>query len=80
MSSSVNVFVGPNANPDNANNGFNPMIIGQANSQLTSSVRDIATIQSGILLSDVNEGFDYGKLENAKKLILGSPVLNYTIN
>ena len=77
LSSSVNVFVGPNANPDNANNGFNPMIIGQANSQLTSSVRDIATIQSGILLSDVNEGFDYGKLENAKKLLPGS---DYNIN
>ena len=77
LSSSVNVFVGPNANPDNANNGFNPMIIGEANSQLTSSVRDIATIQSGILLSDVNEGFDYGKLENAKKLLPGS---DYNIN
>ena len=77
LSSGVNVFVGPNANPDNANNGFNPMIIGQANSQLTSSVRDIATIQSGILLSDVNEGFDYGKLENAKKLLPGS---DYNIN
>ena len=53
------------------------MIIGEANSQLTSSVRDIATIQSGILLSDVNEGFDYGKLENAKKLLPGS---DYNIN
>ena len=77
LSSSVNVFVGPNANPDNANNGFNPMIIGQANSQLTNSVRDIATIQSGILLPNVNEGFDYGKLENAKKLLPGS---DYNIN
>ena len=77
LSSSVNVFVGPNANPDNANNGFNPMIIGQANSQLTNSVRDIATIQSGILLPNVNEGFDYGKLENAKKLLAGS---DYKIN
>ena len=77
LSSDVNVFVGPNSNPDNANNGFNPMIIGQANSQLTNSVRDIATIQSGILLPNVNEGFDYGKLENAKKLILGS---DYSVN
>ena len=77
LSSNVNVFAGPNANPDNSNNGFNPLIIGQANSQLTNAVRDVASIQSGILLNNVNEGFDYGKLENAKKLNLGS---DYSIN
>ena len=73
----MNIFVGPNANPDNANNGFNPLVIGQSDSQLTNSVRDIATIQSGILLPNVNEGYDYGKLENAKKLNSGS---DYTVN
>ena len=77
LASNVNVFVGPNANPDNGNNGFNPLVIGQSNSQLTNSVRDIATIQSGILLPNVNEGYDYGKLENAKKLNNGS---DYTVN
>ena len=77
LASNVNIFVGPNANPDNANNGFNPLVIGQSDSQLTNSVRDIATIQSGILLPNVNEGFDYGKLENAKKLNNGS---DYTVN
>jgi len=77
LSSNVNIFVGPNANPDNSNNAFNPLIIGQANSQLTNAVRDVASIQSGILLNNVNEGFDYGKLENAKKLNVGS---DYTIN
>ena len=77
LASNVNIFVGPNANPDNANNGFNPLVIGQSDSQLTNSVRDIATIQSGILLPNVNEGYDYGKLENAKKLNTGS---DYTVN
>ncbi|MDB9712362.1 cell surface protein SprA [Flavobacteriaceae bacterium] len=77
LASAVNVFAGPNANPDNSNNGFNPLIIGQSNSQLTNSVRDIATIQSGILLPNVNEGFDYGKLENARKLNVGS---DYSVN
>ena len=41
-------------------------------SQLTNSIRDIATAQSGFLTPDINEGFDYGKLENARKLIQGS--------
>ena len=31
-------------------------------------MRDVATVQSGILVPNINEGIDYGKLENAKKL------------
>ena len=71
------VNVGPNAYPDNANNDFDPTNIGGAGSQLTQDVRDIATAQSGFLIPGVNEGFDYGKLENARKLTQGN---EYTVN
>jgi cell surface protein SprA len=71
IGSSVNVFAGPNALPDNGNNAFDPLNIGGAGSQLTDQVRDVATVQSGILVPGVSEGFDYGKLENARKLRQG---------
>ena len=71
------INVGPNAYPDNANNDFDPNTIGEPGSQLTESIRDIATAQSGFLTSGVNEGFDYGKLENARKLIEGN---EYRVN
>ena len=64
--------VGPNAFPDNGNNNFDPTNIGAAGSQLTNAIRDIATAQSGFLTPGVNEGFDYGKLENARKLTQGN--------
>ncbi|OIQ29421.1 MAG: cell surface protein SprA [Bacteroidetes bacterium MedPE-SWsnd-G2] len=62
--------------PDNGNNDFDPLNIGGPGSQLTSAVRDITTVEQGILPT-ANEGFDYGKLENARKLIQGS---EYRIN
>ena len=62
------VNVAPGTNPNNENNDFDPTNIGNAGSQLTNSIRDIATVQSGFLLPGINEGFDYGKLENARKL------------
>ncbi|WP_242121030.1 T9SS outer membrane translocon Sov/SprA [Aestuariivivens sediminicola] len=65
------VNVGPGALPDNGNNDFDPTNIGGAGSQLTDAVRDVATVENGILVSGVNEGFDYAKLENARKLIPG---------
>ena len=71
------VNVGPNAYPNNPNNDFDPMNIGDAGSQLTEAIRDIATAQSGFLIPDINEGFDYGKLENARKLTQGN---EYTVN
>ena len=77
LGSAVNVTAGPGAFPDNGNNAFDPTIIGEAGSQLTEGVRDIATVQSGILVPGVNEGFDYGKLENARKLTQGN---EYTLN
>ena len=70
------VNVGPNAIPDNGNNNFDPTNIDGAGSQLTDAIRDVATVQSGILLP-VKEGFDYAKLENARKLINGQ---EYTLN
>ncbi|MGZ0015205.1 T9SS outer membrane translocon Sov/SprA [Yeosuana sp. AK3] len=57
--------------PDNPNNDFDPTNIGSGGSQLTNAIRDVATVQSGILVSNVKEGFDYAKLENARKLIEG---------
>ena len=66
------VNVGPNALPNNGNNDFDPTNIGGAGSQLTNAIRDIATAQSGFLTPGINEGFDYGKLENARKLTQGN--------
>ncbi|MBC3756890.1 cell surface protein SprA [Hyunsoonleella sp. SJ7] len=72
-----------NAFPDNGNNDFDPTAIGTT-SILTEAIRDIATAQNGfgVLSNDVNEGSDYGKIENARKLINGqeytfSPELGY---
>ncbi len=77
LGSAVTVNVGPNSFPDNGNNNYDPTNIGGPGSQLNNAVRDIATVQSGILIPGVNEGFDYGKLENARKLVEGS---EYTLN
>jgi cell surface protein SprA len=65
------VNAGPNAYPDNGNNDFDPTNIGNG-SLLSNAIRDIATVQSGFLVPGVNEGFDYGKLENARKLTEGN--------
>ena len=76
-----NNFVPPNIPADaytnNANNAFDPLNIGGSGSLLTDAIRDIATIESGFLAAGVNEGFDYGKLENARKLNQGS---EYTLD
>ncbi|GGG34031.1 cell surface protein SprA [Bizionia arctica] len=72
------INVGPNAFPNNANNDYNPTAIGSG-SVLTQQIRDIATVQQGFgsLASSVNEGSDYAKLENAKKLLEGQ---EYTLD
>ena len=77
IGSGVNIFAGPAAFPDNGNNAYDPTNIGGPGSQITEAIRDIATVQSGILVPGVNEGFDYGILENARKLIQGS---EFTLN
>ncbi len=65
------VNVGLGAYPDNGNNDFDPTNIGGGGSQLTNAIRDVATVQSGILVPNTKEGFDYAKLENARKLTEG---------
>ena len=77
VGSAVNITTGPNAYPNNANNAYDPTNIGGGGSQITNAIRDIATVESGILVPGVNEGFDYGKLENARKLQQGS---EFTLN
>ena len=77
IGSSVNVFSAPGAFPDNKNNAFDPTNIGGGGSQITDAIRDIATVKSGILVSNINEGFDYATLENARKLTNGQ---EYTLN
>ncbi|WP_438968563.1 cell surface protein SprA [Nonlabens sp.] len=63
--------------PDNANNDFNPEgINGGAQSILNSQIRDIATVQQGFGSAQVNEGFDYVTLENARKLTPQEYTLN----
>ena len=66
------VNVGPDALPSNGNNDFDPTKIGDAGSSLSNAIRDIATVQSGFLIPGISEGFDYGKLENARKLTEGN--------
>ncbi|MGB6267571.1 MAG: cell surface protein SprA, partial [Olleya sp.] len=75
--SGVAVSGGPNAFPDNGNNGLDPTNIGNAGSQLTEQVRDIATVQNGITIPGFNEGFDFAKQENTRKLLEGQ---EYTLN
>ncbi|MEC3905805.1 cell surface protein SprA [Tamlana sp. 2201CG12-4] len=77
LGSTVNPLPGAIELPNNGNNAYDPTIIGDADSQLTEAIRDISTIQAGILVPNVNEGFDYAKLENARKLTNGQ---EYTLN
>ncbi|WP_299223925.1 cell surface protein SprA [uncultured Psychroserpens sp.] len=62
--------------PDNVNNAFDPTNIGGPGSLLSPIVRDITTVEQGILTT-ANEGFDFGKLENARKLQQGT---DYQLN
>nr|WP_313791509.1 cell surface protein SprA [Lacinutrix neustonica] len=68
---------GPGAYPDNGNNRLDPTNIGSPGFQLTEAVRDVATVQQGILVPGFNEGFDYAKLENSRKLTEGQ---EYVLN
>jgi cell surface protein SprA len=65
------VNVGQGAFPANGNNDFDPTNIGGAGSLLTPQVRDITATENGVLVP-VNEGFDYGKMESARKLREGT--------
>jgi cell surface protein SprA len=61
--------VGPNSFPDNGNNDLDPTTIGST-SILNDNIRDITNVEAGISVT-ANEGFDYGKMEGARKLIEG---------
>ncbi len=64
---------GPNNNlPRNNANDYDPAQIGTGG-VLTSSIRDIATVENGFNVPgyQVNQGFDYAILENARKLEQG---------
>jgi cell surface protein SprA len=60
---------------DNKNNKYDPERIGQAGSLLNNNIREIATSGSGFNAT-VNEGDDYSKLENARKLNANEYTLN----
>ncbi|MBC3846127.1 cell surface protein SprA [Winogradskyella echinorum] len=66
----------PGALPNNENNDFDPTNIGGPGSLLTEAVRDVTIVETGINVP-VNEGFDYGKLEAARKLTEGQ---EYVLN
>ncbi|MFK7834244.1 MAG: cell surface protein SprA [Winogradskyella sp.] len=72
----ANFVNSPNAKPNNKNNNFDPNNIGGPGSLLTEAVRNITNIEGGVLVN-VNEGFDYGKLESARKLTEGQ---EYVLN
>ena len=57
--------------PQNAANDYDPNQIGTG--ALTQSIRDIATVEAGFNIPgyQVNQGFDYAILENARKLEQG---------
>lgn len=67
----------PGARPNNENNEFDPTNIGGAGSFLTEAVRNITNVEAGVTTVNVNEGFDYGKLESARKLQEGQ---EYVLN
>ena len=77
VGSAVNILAAPNAFPDNSNNGYDPTNIGGPGSQLTEAIRNVATTQNGILVPNVNEGFDFSRLENARQLQQGT---EFTLN
>src|SRR5690606_5596121 len=52
---------------DNKNNRFNPNSIGS--NFLNSQIRDVATANNGFNITGMEEGTDYAKLENARKLM-----------
>ncbi len=57
--------------PRNDANAFDPKKIGKSGGALTQEIRDIATVEKGFDIQlgyEVNQGFDYAILENARKL------------
>ena len=69
LASNPNFFnaVSPDSPSDNKNNKFDPNKIGTASSFLNQAIREVATANNGFTIG-VDEGLDYAKLENARKL------------
>lgn len=59
---------GPDAPVDNTNNKFDPARIAAGGGYLNSRIREVATANSGFTVAGIEEGQDYSKLENARKL------------
>jgi cell surface protein SprA len=59
--------------PRNGANDYSPDLIGSGG-VLTSSIRDVSTVEAGFNVSgyQVNQGYDYSILENARKLTSGT--------
>ncbi|HAT76846.1 MAG TPA: cell surface protein SprA, partial [Flavobacterium sp.] len=69
LAPSAGMFNNPIDSPsDNKNNKYDPEKIDQAGSFLNNNIREITTSSSGFNGITVNEGADYSKLENARKL------------
>lgn len=65
---STGMFNKPTDSPsDNSNNDYDPAQIAAGTGLLNNNIREIATSSSGFNAT-VNEGADYSKLENARKL------------
>ncbi|MCI4442841.1 MAG: cell surface protein SprA [Lentimicrobium sp.] len=65
---STGMFNNPADSPsDNSNNDYDPAQISAGTGLLNNNIREIATSNSGFNAT-VNEGADYSKLENARKL------------
>ena len=75
-----NFFLSPTATDlpsDNSNNKYDPELITTGGGLLNTSVRDIVTSSGGFNnISPVDEGTDYSKLENARKLAPNEYTLN----
>ncbi len=60
--------------PRNGANDYDPALIGSGGGVLNSEIRDIATVDDGFTIAtgyQINQGFDYAILENARKLEQG---------
>ncbi|MBK0370252.1 T9SS outer membrane translocon Sov/SprA [Flavobacterium agrisoli] len=69
LNPSTGMFNNPIGSPaDNSNNDFDPAQIAAGTGLLNSNIREIATANSGFNTTNVSEGRDYSKLENARKL------------
>jgi len=65
----------PDEPTDNNNNLYDPSLITAGGGLLNSNVRDIVTASAGFN-NPVDEGTDYSKLENARKLMPNEYILN----